>query len=73
MSYVLETESAAKPATIEEAYPALAGRRTTTPILFACPDCGAKNGSNVFLDGDVPVVVCGECYGRQIPLAEVQA
>lgn len=48
--------------TIEQARPELDGFRTTEHVNFVCPDCGTHNGSNVFLDGDAPVVVCGDCW-----------
>lgn len=68
MTYQLESEVTGKPATIEEAFPELDGRRTTSLIAFVCPDCKERNSSNVFLDGDVPSVVCGACFNRIVPV-----
>ena len=44
---------------IETAYPALV--RDEAYVVFTCPACGTKNGTNTF---DGSAVVCGNCWEK---------
>lgn len=47
---------------IKEAYPTLVA--TEEYKRFTCPKCGAVNGTNVYLDGEAQVVICGDCWAK---------
>jgi len=49
--------------TIPERFPELDD--TGEYIQFDCEKCKTRNGSTIQKDGDILVVVCGECWTKQ--------
>ena len=49
--------------TISEKFPELIN--TEEYIKFQCEKCKTINGSTIHKDGEILVVVCGECWTKQ--------
>lgn len=51
---------------IEEKYPELIN--TDEYVKFQCDECKTINGTTYKFDGDKKIVVCGQCWKKQIAI-----